>query len=246
MGNVKDLLNLVDFSADTDFESDDLIDDESDFSNGGEGFNLSNGSEGFSPTDEGFTTDDFSIDDDFTTEDFNLTTDDFNLTSEDFSLATDNLTSNTIEADFDKKSASLNAVNETNVSDLKIDEDFLNVDLTDNSFKSAEVSDVTVLDFDDMETPDDVEYPHIFVDGIETTEEFAFFSNRKYDSDVILPLYCKVDNLLAKVGDMACELNAFLELRFIHDYRVFICKDANSKKEVPLDDPEALIKFIKL
>lgn len=89
-------------------------------------------------------------------------------------------------------------------------------------------------------------YPCLFIEGITSEEEVFFFKNRKIDSDMKLPLYCKVDGVPIAVGEFELTLDALLMLRSIFDYKLYLYKSVGVVTEIDLNDTKTLLKFIRL
>lgn len=91
-----------------------------------------------------------------------------------------------------------------------------------------------------------VEYPCLMIDGITSEEEIFFFRDRSVSSDASLPLYCVIENVPLKIGTCELELKALLSLKGIFDYKLTLCKDAEHRIELDLNNPTVLMKFIRL
>lgn len=100
-------------------------------------------------------------------------------------------------------------------------------------------------DFSDQ-LMEQLSYPCLFLDGVETEEEVMFFKARSVESDAALPLYCRVDNIPLSLGTFELELHSLLTLRGIFDYKLTLYKSANNKVVLDLNNPEVLMKFIRL
>ena len=112
-------------------------------------------------------------------------------------------------------------------------EDILNLDVcSDGSF--------------DASVWKDIKYPCLFIDGITSEEELRFFKESSKGSDASLPLYCNVENIPLEVGSMELELHALLALKGIFDYKLALYKSADQRIPLDLNDPNVLIKFIRL
>ena len=92
----------------------------------------------------------------------------------------------------------------------------------------------------------DLVYPCAIITGITTLEEFEFFRKHKNDPELSIPLFCPVDGVMCEVGLLELSLTRFLTLRSIADYHVEIKRSATDSVVVDLNNPEALLKFIKI
>lgn len=110
--------------------------------------------------------------------------------------------------------------------DLELEE------FTDDEFRAAMLKDVT--------------YPAIFITGITTLEELEFFKNRQYNAELALPLYGELYGQIHKIGMLDLTLDSLLSLRSIFHYELELRTGIDNVVSLDLDDPETLIKFIKL
>lgn len=90
-------------------------------------------------------------------------------------------------------------------------------------------------------------FPSIVIDGIKTENEFIFFHNRTVDDpEECIPMYFECEGEMVKLGLFPMTLDFLLTLRNIGDYTVTLCTSPTEKKEIDLNNPETLLKFIKL
>ena len=122
-----------------------------------------------------------------------------------------------------------------------------NFDLTDDE-NSEETVDLVEVDLNKElkeKSIKDMEYPCVVIDGVSTEQEFDFFKRRtKKREGATLPLFCFVEGVSVRLGDIALDLDTFLAIREISDYKVFVYPAEGVKRKIELNDPEALIKFI--
>ena len=134
-------------------------------------------------------------------------------------------------------------------SDSELDEELTNFDLVDEEVPQGEEVNLSVLDFRSEINEREwntVEYPSLFIEGMETEEEFAFFRNKGAEGGDTLPLYCIIEGTPVKVCQLPVCLQTFLDLYIIGGYKVKLYKTAEQHSEIPIDDPIAIVKFIKL
>lgn len=109
---------------------------------------------------------------------------------------------------------------------------------------------IDLLEVDDLFEPindREMQYPCIAIYGIETENEFLFFRDRIVkDDSVCLPMYFECEGQLVELGKFPLTLDFLLALRSIGDYTIFLCSSESEKKQIDLNDPDTLIKFIKL
>lgn len=89
-------------------------------------------------------------------------------------------------------------------------------------------------------------YPCILIDGVTTEEEINFFRERPFNTNTSLPLFCIVSDTVISLGALELTLFNLLDLRSIYSYNVTLCKSAENRVVLDLNDPNTLIKFIKL
>lgn len=93
---------------------------------------------------------------------------------------------------------------------------------------------------------DNLQYPCIIVEGIETTEEVNFFKNRIVDEGKAIPMYIAFKGYKKQIGYFELTLDNLLLIRCISDYSVRLYKDKKNYLKIDLHAPEQLIKFIRL
>lgn len=94
---------------------------------------------------------------------------------------------------------------------------------------------------------DPVQYPCVIVDGVTTENEFFFFRDRTIDNpEICLPMYFECEGELVQLGQFPLCLEYLLTLRSIGDYKVTLCKSEQDRTPIDLNDPNVLMKFIKL
>lgn len=91
-----------------------------------------------------------------------------------------------------------------------------------------------------------VEYPCVFLEGITSNEEIEFFRNHDTDEDTSVRAYCSVAGEPISLGKIDLTLHALLTIRSIFDYRISLHKNRDCVITIDLNDPETLIKFIKV
>lgn len=91
------------------------------------------------------------------------------------------------------------------------------------------------------------EFPYLLVRGINTEEEFKFYQNMTVlESEVSVPVYTEVEGVPVQVMTTDLSLQFFLNLHFIADYDVFLWTSETESIRIDLNNPNQLIKFIKL
>lgn len=95
------------------------------------------------------------------------------------------------------------------------------------------------------ETDNHVTFPYILIEGIETQEEFSFLNGLSSDSDTI-PAYTIVEDSLVPLMQFDFSLQIFLNLHFMGNYKVTLRKSADTSVPIDIENPEQLVKFIKL
>lgn len=93
---------------------------------------------------------------------------------------------------------------------------------------------------------DSVEYPCAFLGGVTTEEELQFFRSKDADESTSIKLYTSVEGIPLEIGRLELTLNSLLALRSIYDYSLVIKRAKDDEVTVNLNNPEELIKFIKL
>ena len=109
-------------------------------------------------------------------------------------------------------------------------------------------SEVELTQIDNLnDDSDPVEYPCVILGGVETESEFLFFMNRKVDKpDICLPMYFECEGEMVKLGQFQLDLDYLLAIRSIGKYEVTLCRSESDTTKIDLDNPDTLMKFIKL
>lgn len=121
-------------------------------------------------------------------------------------------------------------------------------DLEDNQDFDDGCEDVELESVDlEVKRETDVIYPSVLIDSIESEEEFRFFHNRGFGrEEQAIPLYCYVDDNLTLVGKFELSVDSLLAVRAISDYDVYLMLSKDKHKQIDLDNPETMLKFVKL
>lgn len=107
--------------------------------------------------------------------------------------------------------------------------------------------DVISVDYAKEDMSDKIQYPCVFIDGIDTLEEVDFFSNLKTnDRGNILPLYIIIDGVTKRVCDFDLSFANLLLLSRMSNYKLKLFRDETNGREIDLSDPEELLLFITL
>lgn len=128
----------------------------------------------------------------------------------------------------------------------------LDFDLTEDVSEVSESEEVSLesLDFRKEINEDawnTVEYPSLFISGLESEEEFQFFRNRDCgDESDSLPMYCVIEGTPIKVCQLKVCLQTFLDFHIIGEYGIELYSSKEKHVCIPIKDPAALVKFIKL
>lgn len=90
-------------------------------------------------------------------------------------------------------------------------------------------------------------YPCVIITGLETMSEYTFFHGREIDDpELCIPAFFECEGEMTEIGMFPMTLDFLLTVRGIGDYGITLCTDADTKKEIDLNDAETLMKFIKL
>lgn len=125
-------------------------------------------------------------------------------------------------------------------------------DLTEDVNEITDSEDVALdtLDFRDEINKDawsTIEYPSLFITGLESEEEFQFFRDRDCgDESESLPMYCVIEGTPIKVCQIKMCLQTFLDFHIIGEYGIELYSNKEKHVSIPVTDPVALVKFIKL
>lgn len=93
---------------------------------------------------------------------------------------------------------------------------------------------------------DKLVYPSVIIEGIELTEEIQFLFNYEFDASKSIPLFVKSFGVIKRIGSIEFTLDAFQLIRMIADYKLTLMKTPTDKVCLDLNDPNTLIKLIKL
>lgn len=115
----------------------------------------------------------------------------------------------------------------------------------------SELAEDVALDVIELKEPGSqktvMEYPSVLIEGITSVEEFKFFHERSFsEAGQILPLYCCIEGTPIKVGNLELSMESLLSIRMISCYSLYIQFSETKNVEIDLNDPLALVKFIKL
>lgn len=133
-------------------------------------------------------------------------------------------------------------VHEEDLFDLEEDEQ----DGNSNSESDGIILETIILNEKPLsETEKSVQYPYILIEGLKTQEEFAFLRGLVEQSDSI-PAYTKVEGNLVFLMDFDFSLQVFLDLHFLGNYSIVLWKSADVSVDIDIENPEQLVKFIKL
>lgn len=116
---------------------------------------------------------------------------------------------------------------------------------------ASELAEDVALDVIELKEPGSqktaMEYPSVLIEGITSVEEFKFFHERPFsEAGQILPLYCCIEGTPVKVGNLELSMESLLSIRMISCYSLYIQFSETKNVEIDLNDPLALVKFIKL
>lgn len=111
--------------------------------------------------------------------------------------------------------------------------------------RSTELEECNDLEFEEM-VGELLEYPCVFLYGVTSEEELTFFRKRKVSSEVSVKMYTSVDGTPLDLGFLELTLDSLLAIRSIFDYKLTLCRAKGKVTEIDLDNPEELIKFIRL
>ena len=114
------------------------------------------------------------------------------------------------------------------------------------------MSDVTVTldEYSDSEFQEEMlarlDYPSVFISGINTVEELDFFNKRTFDGDRALPLYAMLEGQAHKLGMLDLTLDSLLSLKSIFNYELELHSSRDEFVSLDLCNPNTLIKFISV
>lgn len=93
---------------------------------------------------------------------------------------------------------------------------------------------------------ENVVYPCIFIEGLSNTFEIKYFSERLCDESLSYPLDCEVEGVPFKIGNFEMSLDNLLAIRRIFGYNIYLHKNEDNIVKIDLNNPETLIKFIRV
>ena len=96
-----------------------------------------------------------------------------------------------------------------------------------------------------LDAGDELVFPCVILHGLDTEAEFNYFRSKVIKNQA-LPLYCIINDSYYRVGMINFDLDTMLSLRQIFDYQLELRKSMDNSVILDLNDPETLIKFIKL
>jgi len=110
-----------------------------------------------------------------------------------------------------------------------------------------------VLELDELDTLSEVEksiseelvYPSLLIEGVSTQEEVMFLKKHS-TGGLVLPLYVKFGNLIKCIGKFSLTLENLLLLKSIGTYDLKLCKSIDKVRDIKLDIPQELVKFVSL
>lgn len=91
-----------------------------------------------------------------------------------------------------------------------------------------------------------VEYPCVFIEGVNTEEEIAYFRSHEYLEDASVPLYTLVEGIPLEIGRIDLTLQSLLTLRSIYAYGLTLFRSRDDSVTIDLNDANVLSKFIRL
>lgn len=110
--------------------------------------------------------------------------------------------------------------------------------------KSLEIAEVDEGSSD--VSSDKLVYPSIIIEGVELVEEIQFLFNYEFDASKSIPLFVKSFGVIKRIGSIELTLDAFQLIRTIADYKLTLMKTPTDMVNLDLNDPNTLIKLIKL
>lgn len=111
---------------------------------------------------------------------------------------------------------------------------------------NVELEEVSVLEEVNELVSDEIEYPAILIEGVNSKEELNYFVNRGNDSKRSLPLYLKFDSYVKRIGQLELSLNTLLTLRVFKSYKITLFRSAEDSTGIDVEDDQTLIKFISI
>ena len=111
---------------------------------------------------------------------------------------------------------------------------------------NIELEEVSVLEEVNELVSDDIEYPAILIEGVNSKEELNYFVNRGNDPKRSLPLYLKFDSYVKRIGRLELSLDTLLTLRVFKSYKLTLFRPVDDFSNIDVEDDQTLIKFISI
>lgn len=111
---------------------------------------------------------------------------------------------------------------------------------------NIELEEVSVLEEVNELVSDDIEYPAILIEGVNSKEELNYFVNRDNDPKRSLPLYLKFDSYVKRIGRLELSLDTLLTLRVFKSYKLTLFRSVDDFSNIDVEDDQTLIKFISI
>ena len=93
---------------------------------------------------------------------------------------------------------------------------------------------------------DQIDYPCMVIDGLTTVEEAQFLHKLKPNSEMVLPLYCSIDETIKRIGTSELTIKYLQILNYLGDYGVSIMKSAGVVSTLDLKDVNTYLGLITL
>ena len=111
---------------------------------------------------------------------------------------------------------------------------------------NVELEEVSVLEEVNELVSDEIEYPAILIEGVNSKEEHNNFLNRGNDHKRSIPLNLKFDSYVKRIGQLELSLNTLLTLRVFKSYKITLFRSAEDYADIDVEDDQTLIKFISI
>ena len=95
----------------------------------------------------------------------------------------------------------------------------------------------------------DYTYPSVLLSGVQTEWELEYLSKYTCREDASLPLYVEFEGIIANVGNIELTSSYFITLTTLtkdNPYNIKLLLNAKEEKVIKYNEPEELVKFIKL
>lgn len=89
-------------------------------------------------------------------------------------------------------------------------------------------------------------YPSVIIQGITTEEEVLYFHNKFSDSSRSVPLFIFFEGVYKRIGSFELSLDNLLVIRSVAKYQLKLMISEAKEVNIDLDNPEALLSFIKI